>query len=117
MVVAVIIVVIGYCLIFGAHGLAERLLRAAFGFVLVMSFLPGIVARCERGLRHLHGGRPRPDGPWGAVTILAVLTLVGLLAWKTRGIAKHLRESWRRKHFHPRRRAPQLPPSGSEDRP
>jgi hypothetical protein len=108
--IALIIVVIGYCLMFGAKGLGERLVRGALGLILVLSFLPGVLARCGRALPSLPAMPEGPGGLLGTLFVAGVIALIGFVAWRTRAARARAREERRRLHGSPRERAlPQAP--------
>lgn len=115
--IALLIVIAGYCLIFGARGAFDKLLRSAVGLILILTFLPGLLIRCEHEVSRLEV--PRPDFEFDiAAWILAVLGLglIGGLAWKLRPVLAKRRESRLRRDGHPRGRAlPPPPPPGDED--
>ena len=104
MMIALLGVLAGLCIIFGAKGFAERILSDVAGLILVVTFLTGLLARCS-GL-HLDFAPALQVG----VALLAVVTMfflaaIGFLAWRTRAYSARRREEVRKRSSAPRERA------------
>jgi hypothetical protein len=113
MIVCLLIILAGYALIFGLGGLADRLLRAALGLALILSVLPGLLARLDRSRGSIPGdaGVPRDLKFAAAVLFLAG---VGYFAWRARERFARRRAERERRWSSPRERVPP-PPSVAED--
>lgn len=112
--IAILIVLAGYCLIFGARGLAEKMLRVAAGLVLILTFLSGLLSRCDVRL----GSAPRPSWsvPSWAIAI-PILVVLGYVAWKTRAWRSRRREALAKRDGAPRDRSLPPPPRAEEGQP
>jgi len=110
--IAVIIVLAGFAVIFGTKNVFDRLIRLAVGLAILLPFIPGMVSRVWWVL---YGIRPAAGTgstfEWAFVLVLACIcvTIIGFLAWKSRSWRARGIEAERRKHGRPRDRA--LPPA------
>ncbi|MDB4954440.1 MAG: hypothetical protein JWO36_2009 [Myxococcales bacterium] len=114
MLICLLIIVAGYALMFGAHGLAERLLRAALGLALIATVLPALVVRI--GALSLGRGNielPRWAGVAGLVLLLAG---IGYFAWRAREFFRARTTERERRSSAPRERVAPPPPMADEPR-
>jgi len=102
--IAIIVVLVGYAIIFGAKGVVERLVKVAVGLVLMVTFLPGIVTRAGAALHGVTLG-DLPGLPHAELLLPALgLAALGLAAWKLRAFLARRREALARRHGAPRDR-------------
>jgi hypothetical protein len=114
--IALLVALAGFAVIFGANGLAERLTRIVVGLVLIVTFLPGVLARAERALRDLpRSGLPELPRPPGLAVAFLVVAAAGFAAWKLRAFRARRHEALLRRHGTPRDRSlPPPPGDGAE---
>jgi len=111
-VINILLIVAGLCVIFGARGLAEKVLRTVAGLVLVVTLLPGV-------LLGLSGPTPfvLPAGRTVTMIVAAIvlcLVAIGAVAWRTRAYFARRRQEARGRSAAPRERALPAPPSKAE---
>lgn len=113
MMVALVVVLIGFALVLGKNDLAERGLKILAGLVLVVTFLPGLSARADFSASGCRSQIAPGDGARWLIDALAfaVLAGIGLAAWRMRSLFAKRRESTARAWGSPRDRA--LPPPRS----
>ncbi len=110
--VTLLVVLVGFSIILGKDDLAKRLVQVMVGLVLVLSFLPGLLARNE-GDPTAFGCAALDATTDTALTIVLVVFLAGVGAtlWRMRAlIAKH-REGEAKRWSAPRDRVAPPPPS------
>jgi len=115
-VVALVVVLAGFAMIFGAGDFAKKALRTVAGLIIVLSFLPGLVEQLGthtvRSTSHRHTGSTTP---YLLAVVVGVLALIGFVAWQTRAVRARRREEERRLHGAPRERDLLPPPQAEED--
>jgi len=114
--VTLFVVAAGYCLIFGAKDAAWRLVRAAAGLVLVLSFLPGMIAQCSGAADETTIGNPNLDLAWlEPIWVILVLSLTGYVLWKLKPSHERRRQLRAQRDGRPRERAVPPPPPVEDD--
>ena len=113
MVIAIILVVAGYCLMFGDHGVVGRLFHAALGLAIMFMFAPGILYRLRLAIEAWWPSGPGTDAPRLALLTTTLLTLLGFAAWRTR-VARSRARAERRRFRGARERAKLPPPETDE---
>jgi hypothetical protein len=116
-VIALLVVLVGFALILGKNDLAEKGLKVLVGLVLVLSFLPGLLARLDTKGARWHLTAPDLSTPWlGQALLVVLLAGVGLFAWRARALLARRRDERQRRSSTPRERAlPQAPPENAEE--
>jgi len=109
--IALLIVIAGFCIMLGAKGLAGKFIRAAIAMVVVLSLVPVLLAYGREWLGSLSDGLD--GGEWLIAAALS-LGLIGFIAWRTRAWRAARRDASQRRHAAPRDRA--LPPPPRPDR-
>src|SRR5438552_11184 len=99
-----ILVVIGFALMFGHHDLAKSLVKPFIGLVLVLSLLPMLL---NTGLS-MFGGTSISGAHVAVLCLVLIFAVIGLLLWHGRTKHGHGSEEHR-----PRQRA--LPPAPNHD--
>jgi hypothetical protein len=113
-VIALLVVLVGFALILGKNDLAEKGLKVLVGLVLVLSFLPGLLARFDTKGARWRPTTPDLSAPWLRQALLVVLLAgVGLFAWRARALFARRRDERRQRSSSPRERA--LPPAPPEN--
>lgn len=109
-----LVLLIAFALILGKSDLAERGVKALVGTILVLSFLPGVLARqpdaggCASGALGMN--------KIASVVLFVLLAGVGLLAWRLRPFFAKRREAEARRWAAPRERAtPPAPQAAADD--
>jgi len=114
--IAVLIVIAGFALIFGAGDFTRKAMRTVAGLIIVLSFLPGLIERLARDAAlpsaHRHAG---DTTMYVVISSVCLLALVGFVAWRTRAARARRREEERRLHGAPRERDLLPPPQVEED--
>jgi hypothetical protein len=111
-----LVLLIAFALILGKNDLAERGVKALVGTILVLSFLPGVLASLP-GARGCAGGA---DGIGRIVGVVLFILLagVGILAWRLRPFFAKRREADARRWASPRERAtPPAPQAAGDEEP
>jgi hypothetical protein len=109
-----LVLLIAFALILGKSDLAERGVKALVGTILVLSFLPGVLAR-QPDAGGCAGGTVGMDKVAGVVLFI-LLAGVGLLAWRLRPFFAKRREAEARRWAAPRERAtPPAPQAAADD--
>ena len=109
-----LVLLIGFALILGKSDLAERGVKALVGTILVLSFLPGVLAR-QPDAGGCAGGTVDMDKVAGGVLFI-LLAGGGLLAWRLRPFFAKRREAEARRWAAPRERAtPPAPQAVADD--
>jgi NADH:ubiquinone oxidoreductase subunit 6 (subunit J) len=115
MMVALLLVLAGFALMFGAKDLAGKIVKITLGVVVMLAVISCAVRSCRCSMSGL-------EREWSstasdavlAVTLLSALALVGLIAWRRRADHARARELWTRRNGTPRARAlPSSPSTGS----
>ena len=109
--IALLLVIAGFCVMLGAKDLAGKFIRAAVAIVVVLSLVPVLLAYGREWLGSL--GKGLDGGEWLIAAALS-LGLIGFIAWRTRGWRAARRDASQRRHGAPRERA--LPPPPQPDR-
>lgn len=111
---ALLLAVAGIALIVGAKGIANSLVKAAVGALLLVTALPWLVESCAYCVprRYLGGGIGEHFGALLVVLGLMSIGGLGLLCWRRRVERAKEREIWARRNGTPRTRALPSPPSG-----
>ena len=116
--IAIIIVLAGFAVIFGTKNGFDRMIRLAVGLAIMLPFIPGIVSHVAFALY----GRRVQDTPGlpsthqiVAALVCISLTSIGFIVWKSRGWRARGIEAERRKHGRPRDRALPPPPRHPDD--
>lgn len=109
--VALVLLLIAYSLIFGRVDFAKGLVRPFFGLVIVATVLPPLIESCTVTSRRGHSSAP----PIGAIFLVLLLAGLGYLLWQRRAERQRSNEAWRRRHGQARRRVLPPPPLQDED--
>ena len=111
--IALLLVIAGFCIMLGAKDLAGKFIRAAITLVVVLSLLPVLFASVREWLGSLGNGLD--GGEWLIAAALS-LGLIGFIAWRTRAWRAARRDALQRRHGAPRDRVlPPPPQPGQED--
>lgn len=110
--IALLLVIAGFCVMFGARDAAGKLIRTAIALVVILSVIPALLACCGEQFRSLG---VQFDGGEYVLGVLLALAIVGFIAWRTRSWRAARRETARRLHGAPRDRALPVPPPSDED--
>jgi len=114
---AILLVVAGLALMFGAKNLAGQIVKGVLGAILVLATVPCLVESCACVLSGASTSGPH----WasGGLFFLLVITLVvvGFFDWRRRVDRAKARELWARRNGAPRARALPAPPSAPDGDP
>jgi len=107
----------GLLLIISARETAKKVAAMALTVGIGALILRCLVCRLWCALYDT--GWPSFGTAWLGPMAIMALTVLGAIAWKTRGFRQRRLDELRRRHMHPRRRAPPPPPaiSAGEDGP
>jgi hypothetical protein len=108
---AILLAAAGIALIVGAKDLASRLVKGVIGVVLILTALPCLIESCTCALSGIPTGGP--SLPSGRLFLMAVLAVVGFVAWRRRADRAKARELWARRNGAQRTRALPAAPTGT----
>ncbi len=113
--VTILVVLAGYALIFGAKGAFDKILKAACGLAIILTFLPGLITAAGRMLGGASGASGSVDLDWlGPVAGILLLVAFGVFAWRSRSFFARRRAEAASRSSSPRERAPLPPPPPEE---
>jgi xanthine/uracil permease len=113
--VALVLMLIAFALIFGQRDFAQGLVRPFIGLVLVLTLAPQLLQACATSASGDESttGAPSTSGAAAPLLAFAVLALIGWISWRRSAARARAQEASRRRNGSPRRRA--LPPPPAEE--
>jgi hypothetical protein len=101
--IALLIVLAGFCFMFGARDAAKRLLAAAFGLVILVEILDSALAELSAFTSGI--ARALGSSHLFLMGVSLALCVIGYAAWRTRGARAAKKQEDRRRNGAPRERA------------
>jgi len=110
-VLAILLVLAGIALIFGAKDSAGKIVKGVLGIVLALAALPCLLKSCSCLVAERENEIPASLAHGLlAIILLAALAIIGLIAWRRRADRARSREIWAKRNGAPRARALPAPP-------
>jgi len=110
-VLAILLMLAGVALIFGAKDSAGKIVKVVLGIVLALAALPCLLKSCSCLITE---GESEIPGSLAhgllAIVLLAALAIIGLIAWRRRAERARAHEIWAKRNGAPRARALPAPP-------
>jgi len=108
---AILLVLAGLALVFGAKDLAGRLAKGALSVVLVLLAIPCVIQSCVCSLRGKGAdGLASAVGNLSGLGIMVALAILGFGAWRRKTERARASELWAKRNGTPRARSLPSPP-------